>query len=78
VDHIKRKKSAYIAARPYLMIAPAITGIAIFTLYPLIDLIRLSFMKIDLMDDTQSHFIGIDNYKEVFARQISIRLFGIL
>jgi sn-glycerol 3-phosphate transport system permease protein len=50
------------------MIAPAITGIAIFTLYPLIDLIRLSFMKIDLMDDTQSHFIGIDNYKEVFAR----------
>ena len=44
------------------MVTPALLEIVAFTIYPLIDLIRLSFSKINMMDDTQSTFIGMDNY----------------
>ena len=55
-------------ARPYLMIAPAMAGIALFTIYPIIRLIYLSFMNINMLDKAQSAFVGLENYQYIFAR----------
>lgn len=62
------KRNVLTTARPYIMTAPSLIGIAIFTAYPLIKLIQLSFMHINMLDKSDCKFIGFDNYSEVFAR----------
>ena len=62
------KKKAYEKARPYLMIAPAMVGILLFTIYPVISLVRLSFMNVNMLDDSKTRFVGFENYEKVFAR----------
>ena len=62
------KKKAYEKARPYLMIAPAMAGILLFTIYPVISLVRLSFMNVNMLDDSKTRFVGFENYEKVFAR----------
>ncbi|MBW7456083.1 carbohydrate ABC transporter permease [Paenibacillus sepulcri] len=54
--------------RPYAMIAPAMLGIALFVIYPMLYLIYLSFFKYNLMNKAKSKFIGLDNYSEIFSR----------
>nr|WP_308627549.1 sugar ABC transporter permease [uncultured Eisenbergiella sp.] len=54
--------------RPYLMIGPAMTGIFLFTIYPIIRLVSLSFMNTNMLDPSKSRFVGLDNYRKVFAR----------
>ena len=54
--------------RPYIMIGPAMTGIIVFVIYPMIYLIYLSLYKYNLMNKSKSVFIGLDNYIQIFSR----------
>ena len=62
------KKKAHEKVRPYLMILPAMLGILVFTIYPVIKLIQLSFMNVNMLDDSKTKFVGLENYQKVFAR----------
>ncbi|MCR8630460.1 carbohydrate ABC transporter permease [Paenibacillus radicis (ex Xue et al. 2023)] len=63
------KKRLWEAIRPYIMVLPAMTGIILFVIYPVIYLIKLSFYKYNLMNKDKSKFIGFDNYTEIFTRE---------
>ncbi|MDF2960843.1 MAG: binding-protein-dependent transport system inner rane component [Paenibacillus sp.] len=63
------KKRIWEAVRPYLMILPAMTGIFLFVIYPVIYLIYLSFYKYNLMNKDKSKFIGFDNFTQIFTRE---------
>ena len=39
-----------------------------FTIYPVIKLIQLSFMNVNMLDDSKTKFVGLENYQKVFAR----------
>ncbi|WP_028608828.1 carbohydrate ABC transporter permease [Paenibacillus harenae] len=54
--------------RPYLMIAPAMAGICLFVLYPIIFLGYLSLYDYNLMNKAKSKFIGFENFAEIFSR----------
>ncbi|MBP1996630.1 carbohydrate ABC transporter permease [Paenibacillus eucommiae] len=54
--------------RSYLMIAPAMAGIFLFVIYPVLYLVYLSFFKYNLMNKAKSKFIGLDNFKQIFTR----------
>lgn len=54
--------------RPYFMITPAMTGIILFVIYPMLYLIYLSFYKYNLLNKAKSKFVGLDNYTQVFGR----------
>lgn len=51
---------------PYLLIAPAMTGIGLFVLYPLFKLIYLSFYKVNQMNPERNKFVGLENYQKMF------------
>jgi sn-glycerol 3-phosphate transport system permease protein len=54
--------------KPYIMIAPAMAGIAMFTVYPIIRLIILSFYNTNMLNPSKTKFAGFDNYIKEFAR----------
>lgn len=49
---------------PWLFLAPSLTGVGIFVLIPFLDVIRRSFC-----DAMGSHFIGLENYRQVWENQ---------
>jgi sn-glycerol 3-phosphate transport system permease protein len=55
--------------RPYVMIAPAMTGTILFVIYPICYLIYLSFYKFNLMNKAKSKFVGFDNYTQILERE---------
>ncbi len=55
--------------RPYVLVAPAMTGIILFVIYPILHLIYLSFFKYNLINKAKSKFIGWDNYHQIFTRE---------
>lgn len=57
------------AVRPYIMIAPAMIGIILFVIYPVLYLVKLSFYKYNLLNKAKSKFVGLDNFKEIFSRE---------
>ncbi|TBL75762.1 carbohydrate ABC transporter permease [Paenibacillus thalictri] len=63
------KKKAWELIRPYLMILPAMVGIILFVIYPVLYLIKLSFYKYNLMNKDKSKFIGFDNFTQIFTRE---------
>jgi sn-glycerol 3-phosphate transport system permease protein len=63
------KKTIWEAIRPYVMILPAMTGILLFVIYPVIYLIYLSFYKYNLMNKDKSKFIGFDNFTQILTRE---------
>lgn len=63
------KKRLWEAVRPYAMVLPAMTGIALFVLFPVVYLIYLSFYKYNLMNKSKSKFVGLDNFKQIFTRE---------
>lgn len=65
-----RKKST-----GYLFLAPFIIGFLLFGLYPVFNTLSLSFTDATLMSKS-SHFIGIDNFKRLFADEVFIRAVG--
>ena len=50
------------------MTAPALAGILLFTIYPIIKLIQLSLMNTNMLNPSESRFIGLDNYRKVLSR----------
>lgn len=50
----------------YLYIMPGLLGIILFTLYPMIQGFVFSFLDVDLLHLSQSHFVGLANYREIF------------
>lgn len=63
------KKRIWEATRPYVMVLPAMAGIILFVIYPVIYLIKLSFYKYNLMNKDKSKFIGFDNFTQIFTRE---------
>ncbi|MCI3924704.1 sugar ABC transporter permease [Paenibacillus sp. TRM 82003] len=55
--------------RPYLLVAPAMTGILLFVMYPAGYLVYLSLFKYNLMNRTKSTFIGLDNFRLLLTRE---------
>lgn len=51
--------------RPYLMIGPCMIFLAIFTVYPVLNMIYLSFFDYNLL--TEKKFIGLKNYERLFC-----------
>lgn len=60
------------SARPYLYLAPFILVLGIFTFWPLLQVLLLSFQTWNLNPDVPSRFVGLDNYLGV----VSSSLFG--
>ena len=52
---------------PYLLVAPAIIGILVFTVYPMIRVVYLSFFKTNLIHPEKTKFVGLANYTKMFA-----------
>lgn len=52
---------------PYVLIAPAMVGILLFTVYPMIRILYLSFFKVNLIHPEKTKFIGMDNYMRMFS-----------
>lgn len=63
-----QKKGYHIARKltPYLLISPAIIGILIFTVYPMIKVVYLSFFKTNLIHPEKTRFVGFENYIKMF------------
>ncbi|NMB19915.1 MAG: sugar ABC transporter permease [Firmicutes bacterium] len=61
----KPQEEGYAGPRwvPYLMVAPAMTFLAIFTFYPLANLVYLSFFRYNLISDKV--FVGLTNYRNL-------------
>lgn len=62
------KRSLWERLRPYVLIAPAMAGIGMFVIYPVLYLVYLSFYKYNLMNKAKSKFIGWDNFQQILTR----------
>lgn len=60
----RRRQRGWTAAVPYLF--PALLVFGLFTAYPIIQTLRLSFFEWDGISATQS-FVGLDNYRELLS-----------
>lgn len=49
----------------YLMVLPAIVFLLIFTIYPMINIIRLSFYRGNALNPVKQ-FVGLENYRQIF------------
>lgn len=52
---------------PYLMLAPALSLLATFVLYPVLSAVRLSLYRVQLVNLGDQTFVGLANYRAVFA-----------
>lgn len=62
------KRPLWERLRPYVLIAPAMAGIGLFVIYPVLYLVYLSFYKYNLMNKAKSKFIGWDNFQQILTR----------
>ncbi len=53
---------------PYVMVAPAMVFLLIFTFYPMLNMVYLSFFEYDLL--TPKKFVGFQNYYRLFFENI--------
>lgn len=60
------------ALQPWVFIGPVVLLITLFLVYPSIQTLRLSFMEEDIAGNTT--FIGLDNYKSLFADETFIQM----
>lgn len=65
--HINSQKAA-----ATLFLLPAIAGIIVFIIIPLICSFGLSFTKWDLLNDIS--FVGLDNYKLIFSEKLFLKI----
>ena len=56
------------AIQSYLMVAPMLIGFALFTIYPMLWLMRWSWFQYDGMAVANAKFIGFDNYVRALTR----------
>lgn len=52
--------------RPYLMVAPAMVFLLVFTFYPMVNLVYLSFFDYNLINPNK-RFVGLRNYEILFS-----------
>ena len=52
--------------RPYLMVAPAMVFLLVFTFYPMVNLVYLSFFDYNLINPNK-RFVGLRNYERLFG-----------
>lgn len=64
-------QSPWDKARPYLMIAPCMAFLAVFTVYPVVNMVYLSFFDYNLL--TEKKFVGLQNYKRMFTVNVDFR-----
>jgi ABC-type sugar transport system permease subunit len=57
---------------PYLFIAPAVVGLGLFKLYPIMEGLRLSFYDVKPIARTQE-FIGLANFLELVRDPVILR-----
>lgn len=62
------KQKVWEKLRPYVMIGPAMIGIFVFVIYPILNLIYLSLFDYNLMNKAKSKFVGFDNYIQILSR----------
>ena len=60
-------------AIPYLLILPTLLLIIVFIAYPMIDVIRYSFMEYQMNRLKDIHFVGLENYKMILFRDSVFR-----
>ena len=60
-------------AIPYLLILPTLLLIIVFIAYPMIDVIRYSFMEYQMNRPKDIHFVGLENYKMILFRDSVFR-----
>ncbi len=60
----------YRYAMPFMLLAPAIVGLATLTVYPLLWELRLSFTNMSLRAFKDPQFIGLTNYVRVFTEPV--------
>lgn len=60
-------KTPWEKVRPYVYILPAMVFLAVFTVYPVIDIIVRSFQKWNLV--AAPVWVGLDNYEYIFKRK---------
>ena len=53
------------------MTAPALAGIILLRFIRSSKLVQLSLMNTNILNPSQSRFIGLDNYRKVLGRPIS-------
>ena len=70
------KNMLWAKIRPYLLTVPAMIGIGLFVMYPVIYLIYLSFYKYNLLNKAKSKYIGLDNYTQILSRKDFYQAFG--
>ncbi|MCQ6562636.1 carbohydrate ABC transporter permease [Paenibacillus mendelii] len=58
---------------PYVLIAPAVILVSIFSLYPILFAVKVSFMNWDVVTGEQS-FAGFNNYRSIFADPDSMQV----
>ena len=51
---------------PYILVAPAMIGILLFVVYPIIKLIHMSFYKVNQLNAAKTKFVGLENYEKIF------------
>ena len=54
---------------PYTLLAPAVAGLLLFSLYPFLSGIWLSFTSIGWVGD-QASFAGLENYRTLFSGEV--------
>ena len=63
---LKRMGKARRQAEPYLLLAPALLIVVGLMGYPLIDSLRISFLRYNLMRPQSIRFSGLENYAKLF------------
>lgn len=61
--------------KPYLAICPSLAVLAIFWIYPLFEIVRLSFFKWDLISPTMK-WVGLLNYQNLLQDQTFYQTFA--
>ena len=64
---MKKENKVLKVLKLYLLIAPAMIGIFLFSIYPIFKLVSMSFYNINQLNPSRTRFVGLDNYKKVFA-----------
>lgn len=59
-----KKRNIWATLRPYAMIAPCMLFIMVFVIYPILNMLYLSFFDYNLI--TEKKFVGLANYKRLF------------
>lgn len=70
----KKRTSLAAVVSPYLYIAPVVVFLAVFTIYPILRSVYLSFFRTDAVFSFM-RFVGLDYYREIFSSALFWQVF---